>query len=65
MLFNMATAAFQTIPHAIQFRKEQAGIQEDPPTTPPHFVGKCKTWAFDGAVVERYYPMFFKKPTQT
>jgi hypothetical protein len=64
MLFNMATAAFQTIPHAIQFRKEQAGIPEETPTTPPHFVGKCKTWALDGAVVQRYYPMFFQKPNE-
>lgn len=65
MLFNMATAAFQTIPHAIQFRKEQAGILEEPPTSPPHFVGKCKTWALDGAVVQRYYPMFFRKPEKS
>ena len=62
LLFNMATVAFQTIPHAIHFRNDQAGIPRDILTTPPPYVGKCKTWAFDGALVQRYYPMFFKKP---
>ena len=65
MLFNMATAAFQTIPSAIRYRKEQAGIPIEPPTTPPPYVGKCKTWAFDGALVNRYYPMFFRKPEKS
>jgi len=65
MLFNMATAAFQTVPHAIQFRNDQAGIPRQALTQPPFYVGKCKTWAFEGALVERYYPMFFKKPKQT
>ena len=62
LLFNMATVAFQTIPHAIQFRNDQAGIPREALTTPPPYVGKCKTWAFEGALVQRYYPMFFKKP---
>lgn len=65
MLFNMATVAFQTVTHAIQFRNDQAGIPREHPSTPPPYVGKCKTWAFEGALVNRYYPMFFKKPTET
>ena len=65
MLFNMATVAFQTIPHAIQYRKDQAGIPREIPTTPPPYVGKCKTWTFEGALVNRYYPMFFRKPEKS
>jgi hypothetical protein len=62
MLFNMATVAFQTIPHALEYKREQAGIPREVSSTPPPYVGKCKTWALDGALVNRYYPMFFKKP---
>lgn len=62
MLFNMATAAYQTIPSARQFRAQQAGLPEPVPTSPPPHVGKCMSWAFDGPVVERYYPMFFRTP---
>ena len=65
MLFNMATVAFQTIPHAIQYRNDQAGIPREIPTTPPPYVGKCKTWAFEGALENRYYPMFFRKPEKS
>jgi hypothetical protein len=62
MLFNMATAAYQTIPSALQFRNQQAGLPEEVPTTPPPHVGKCMSWALDGPVVQRHYPMFYQKP---
>ena len=65
MLFNMATAAYQTIPSALQFRKQQTGLPEEVPNTPPPHVGKCMSWAFDGPVVLRHYPMFYKKPGET
>jgi len=26
-------------------------------------VGKCMSWALDGAVVQRHYPMFYQKPS--
>ena len=65
MLFNMATAAYQTIPSARQFRNQQAGLPDTVPTTPPPHVGKCMSWAFDGPVVQRHYPMFYRKPGET
>ena len=64
MLFNMATAAYQTIPSARQFRNQQAGLPDEVPTTPPPHVGKCMSWAFDGPVVQLHYPMFYQKPGQ-
>lgn len=64
MLFNMATAAYQTIPSARQFRNQQAGLPDEVPTTPPPHVGKCMSWALDGPVVQRYYPMFYQKQSQ-
>ena len=61
LLFNMATAAYQTVPSARQFNAQQAGLPEEVPSTPPHHVGKCMSWAFDGPVTQRYYPMFYRK----
>ncbi|MFT3777870.1 MAG: DUF2889 domain-containing protein [Ottowia sp.] len=52
LLFNMATAAFQTMAR---------GVGGPPPKRPPAFLGKCKTWDFDGPTVERIYPMFFQR----
>ena len=50
LLFNMATAAFQTMVTAVL-----------PTDRPPPFLGKCKTWDFDGTTVERIYPMFYQR----
>ena len=65
MMFNMATAAYQTIPSALKFRNQQAGRQDCVPTTLPPHVGKCMSWAFDGPLVQSHYPMFYKKPRET
>ena len=55
LLFNLATAAFQTRSDAFA-----------PPSdgSPPLHLGQCTAWAFDGPVVQKVYPMFFrwKKP---
>lgn len=50
LLFNMATVAFQTASHE---------LPHDNPDHPPPHLGKCLTWDFNGAVVERSYPKFF------
>lgn len=50
LLFNMATAAFQTMVDAVL-----------PADAPPPFLGKCKTWDFDGETVQRIYPMFYQR----
>ncbi len=56
LLFNMATVAFQTIP------EEPTG---DPVQGPPHYVGKCMTWDFNGPTVQRVHPVFFGRQTKT
>lgn len=51
LLFNMATAAFQTMVQDI--------VPADPEQPPPH-LGKCLAWDFDGPVVQRQYPRFYR-----
>jgi hypothetical protein len=60
LVFNAATAAFQMIPH---YRATQRGGEERFPAdgSPPFYMGKCMSWAFDGPVVQRLAPQFFKK----
>ncbi len=58
MLFNMATAAYQTM--AKGTRHDAASLLD----RPPHHVGRCIGWSVDGAVVARYLPQFvgWRKP---
>lgn len=59
LLFNMATAAFQTIPHAMDMRRVKAGLPRlEQGSAPPFYMGKCMTWDFDGPVVARVAPQF-------
>ena len=58
MLFNMATAAYQTIPVYRERLRRQAGVPESESAGPPYHLGKCIAWNFDGAVVQRHYPQF-------
>ena len=55
LLFNMATAAFQTLAHE---------LAEDNPKHPPPFFGTCSTWDFNGPVVARRYPKFYRLQVQ-
>lgn len=59
LVFNAATAAFQMIPH---HRATEAGRKDDTPTDgkPPFYMGQCMTWAFDGPVVQRLAPVFYR-----
>jgi len=56
LLFNMATAAFQTLP---------GGLSTAGGDQPPLHLGQCTAWDFNGTVVQRHHPMFFqwKPPT--
>ena len=58
MLFNMATAAYQTIPSYQMRLRRQAGQPQGDGDTPPYHLGKCIAWDFDGPVVQRHYPRF-------
>ncbi|MBU7574632.1 MAG: DUF2889 domain-containing protein [Hydrogenophaga sp.] len=53
LLFNLATAAFQTCAGAGAFAPKGDG-------RPPAHLGQCVGWDFNGPVVERVYPMFFR-----
>jgi hypothetical protein len=62
LVFNAATAAFQMIPH---YRSTQGytirdDLQVTQPGQPPFYMGQCMSWAFDGPVVQRVAPQFFK-----
>ena len=58
MLFNMATAAYQSMSG---WRQEQLG--KLPATSPlrvmPHHLHKCMAWDLNGTVVQRHFPEFF------
>lgn len=51
LLFNLATAAFQT---------RSASFAPPADGRPPPHLGQCLAWDFDGPVVEKVYPMFFR-----
>jgi hypothetical protein len=59
LLFNMATAAYQTIPHYRNHLRRQAGLPEPVLKRPPPHLGQCLAWDFDGPVVKRHRPEFF------
>ena len=50
LLFNMATAAFQTLTAAF------GGGDPDPP---PRHLGQCTGWDFEGNGVKEYFPQFY------
>ncbi len=60
LLFNMATAAYQTLPAGQWHRRELAGQPQPEITKPPYHLGQCHSWAYDSPTVQRAYPMFFK-----
>ena len=59
LVFNAATAAYQMIPH---HRAMQSGRKDEATADgkPPFYMGQCMTWAFDGPVVQRLAPVFFR-----
>ncbi len=56
LLFNMATAAFQTMVQDL--------TPIDPEHPPPH-LGKCVSWDFEGPVVKARYPRFYRLQVQS
>lgn len=51
LLFNLATAAFQS--RSASFAPAVEG-------QPPLHLGQCLAWDFNGPVVEKVYPLFFR-----
>ena len=58
LLFNMGTAAYQTIPHYRNHLRRLAGLPEPVLKRPPPHLGQCLAWDFDGPVVKRHRPQF-------
>lgn len=59
LMFNLATAAFQTIPHDMEMKRMARGEPRHADDgTPPFYMGKCMTWDFNGPVVARLTPQF-------
>lgn len=59
MVVNMATVAYQVIPHGKRRREGFNSFPTGDETKQPlHHLGRCITWDVDGAAVSRYYPQF-------
>jgi hypothetical protein len=58
LLFNLATAAYQTVYPYQQHMRDQAGATKGSVTEPPYHLGRCIAWDFDGPVVARQFPQF-------
>ena len=58
LLFNMATAAYQTIPVYQAHQQERTVMPPRADGQPPFHLGKCMAWDFNGAVVQRHYPLY-------
>lgn len=62
LLFNMATAAFQTIPHDIGMQRLARGEPMVASDQPPFYVDRCMSWDASGPVVARLLPQFARPP---
>lgn len=51
LLFNLATATFQTIHEAFQSKDGE----------PPRYLGQCTGWSWNGQGVREHYPQFYKR----
>ncbi len=58
LLFNMATAAYQTVFPYRQHLMREGGTPSSAETEPPYHLGRCIAWDFDGTVIQRHYPQF-------
>ena len=66
LLFNMATAAYQTIPLYREQLRRLAGKPAPVHKRPPPHMGQCLAWDFDGPQVRRNKPEWFgwRRPTE-
>jgi hypothetical protein len=64
LLFNMATAAYQTVFPYQEHQRREAGHRPAQAEQPPYHLGRCIAWDLGGPVVERHYPQFFARDTK-
>ncbi len=61
LLTGLATAAIQTVFGHAEAQRRQAGTPlPSPQDPPPYYMGKCMWWDFDGPVVKRVMPAFYR-----
>ena len=60
LLFNVATAAFQTIPVYLAQQRAARGQRLGPDSPAPYFLDKCMSWDVSGPVVQRVMPMYYR-----
>ncbi|HSV46859.1 MAG TPA: DUF2889 domain-containing protein [Ramlibacter sp.] len=65
LLFNMATAAFQSIPIYRQELARAAGQPEGTAHARPFHLGKCIAWDTAGALTLKHFPLYFVPPRRT
>ncbi|MGJ7511195.1 DUF2889 domain-containing protein [Variovorax sp. GT1P44] len=58
LMFNMATAAFQTIPTHHELLRGQADEPVADAARPPYHLGKCMSWDFNGPLVKAHFPQY-------
>lgn len=58
LLQNMATAAWQSIPGALSYRRGDTQKPDASNDGPPFQLGRCITWDVDGQAVARHYPAY-------
>ncbi len=61
LLMPAASAAFQTLAGTPKQLQKFSPESVDPDAPVPFFVDACKGWARDGAAVQKFYPMYYKK----
>jgi hypothetical protein len=62
LLFNMATAAYQTVFPWRERERRLAGVTPQQNAMPPYHLGRCIAWDQNGPLVQRHYPQFFGQP---
>lgn len=53
LLFNLATAAFQSVPSV---------FASPDPNQPPRHLGQCTGWNLEGESVKEFFPQFYRSP---
>lgn len=64
LLFNMATAAYQTVFPWRERARREAGVLPSQNAQPPYHLGRCIAWDTQGALVLRQYPQFAGQPVR-
>jgi len=62
LLMPAATVAFQTLSSWPKAGKVATEAAPDRGAKKPYFIDACKAWASDGPVVERLFPLHYRKP---